>query len=97
MQGRPFQTGLGLDGKELNPFQWKSIRLNLPGMIGYDPSTTWISKRREDGQLACNVFTFVDDKRVVGPTEELTWQASHALIQAKLSRHPGHGKKDAAM
>jgi hypothetical protein len=68
-----------LDGKELNPFQWKSIRLNLPGTIGYNPSTTWISKRREDGQLACDVFTFIDDERVVGPTEELTWQASPAL------------------
>jgi hypothetical protein len=29
--------------------------------------------------MACNVFTFVDDKRVVGPSEELTWQASHVL------------------
>jgi hypothetical protein len=78
-KGDRFQVGLRLDGKELNPFQWKSIQLNLPGTSSYDPSTTWILKRREDGQIACNVFTFVDDKRVVGPTKELTWQTSHAL------------------
>ena len=29
--------------------------------------------------MACNVFMLVDDERVVGPTEELTWQASHVL------------------
>ena len=29
--------------------------------------------------MACDVLTFVNDERVVGPTEELTWQASHAL------------------
>jgi hypothetical protein len=37
-------------------------------------------KRREDGMMACNVFTFVDDEQVVGPTEELTWQTSHVLV-----------------
>jgi hypothetical protein len=29
--------------------------------------------------MVCDVLTFVNDERVVGPTEELTWQASHAL------------------
>jgi hypothetical protein len=29
--------------------------------------------------VACDLFTFVDDERVTGPDEELTWQASHAL------------------
>jgi hypothetical protein len=38
-----------------------------------------ISKRRKDGQSACDVFTFVEDEQVVGPTKELTWQANHAL------------------
>jgi hypothetical protein len=52
----------------------------------------WISKRREDGQLACDVFTFVDDERVVGPTEELTWQASLALT----SKQSYLGIQDAA-
>jgi hypothetical protein len=78
------QTGLGLDGKELNPFQYKSIWLNLSGTGNYDPSLSWISTRREDGQISCGVFTFVDNKWMVSPTMELTWQASHA-IASKLS------------
>ncbi len=91
-KGDQFQTGLGLDGKELNPFQWESIQLNLPGTPKYDPSITWISKRRNNGQIACNVVTFVDNKQVVGLTEELTWQASHALT----SKQSYLGIQDAA-
>jgi hypothetical protein len=91
-KGDRFQTGLGLDGKELNLFQWESIWLNLPGMPEYDPSTTWISKRRKDGQIACDMFTFVNDEQVVGPTKELTWQASHTLA----SKQSHLGIQDAA-
>jgi len=29
--------------------------------------------------VACDVYSFVDDERVTGPDEELTWQASHVL------------------
>jgi ligand-binding SRPBCC domain-containing protein len=47
---------------------------------------------REDGQMVCNVLTFVDDERVVGPTEELTWQASHVLA----SKQSYLGIQDAA-
>ncbi len=78
-KGNWLQKGLGLDGNEINLFQLKSIWLNLPGIGNYDPSLSWISKRREDSQIACDLFTFVNDKWVVGPTKELTWQASHAL------------------
>jgi hypothetical protein len=45
--------------------------LNLPGTKGYDPCTTWISKWREDGRIAYDVFTFVDDERILGADEEL--------------------------
>ncbi len=47
--------------------------------------------------MACDIFTFVNNKQVVGPTEELTWQASHALaskqsylgiLDAALKAHP---------
>jgi hypothetical protein len=34
---------------------------------------------RSDGHVACDIFAFVDDKRVTGPDEDLTWQASHVL------------------
>ena len=45
------ETQVGADGGELNLFQWKSMRLNMPGM-GYDPSFTWVAKLREDGCTA---------------------------------------------
>jgi hypothetical protein len=79
-QGNRHEQGVKADGRELNPFQWESVWLNLPGSKGYDPCVSWISKLRADGRVACNLFTFVDDKRVTaGPDEDLTWQASHTL------------------
>jgi hypothetical protein len=45
----------------------------------YDPCKSWILKVRLVGRMACNIFTFMDDKRVTVPDEELTWQASPAL------------------
>jgi hypothetical protein len=61
-----------------NPFQWYSVKLNLPGP-GYDPTMAWVMKLREDSRLASDLFTFVDDERLTGVTEELTWQAGHTL------------------
>ncbi len=40
----------------------------------------------------CDLFSFVDDERVVGPSEELTWQASHVLA----SKQSYLGIQDAA-
>jgi hypothetical protein len=77
------QSKVGGDGRELNPFQWETVKLNLPGSRGYDPCVSWITKRRKDGRIACDVFTFVDDKRVTGPDAELTWQASHTLASTQ--------------
>jgi hypothetical protein len=78
-KGDCFEMGVGCDGKEQNPFQWERVGINLPRTKEYDPCVSWISKRRKDGQMVCNVFMFIDDEQVVGPTEELTWQASHVL------------------
>ena len=76
-------TGKASDGRELNPFQWDSVRLNLPGCKEYDPGISWCSKRRKDGRTACDAFTFMDDERVTGPDEDLTWQASHVLASTQ--------------
>ena len=78
-KGNRHEEGVGIDGKELNPFQWKLVRLNLPGSKEYNLCNSWVSKLRSDGRVACDLFTFVDDERMTGPDEELTWQASHAL------------------
>lgn len=77
-KGDRHETGVGADGRELNPFQWKSIRLNLPGP-GYDPSLSWVAKLREDSRLACELLTFVDDERIAASDEELAYQAAHVL------------------
>jgi hypothetical protein len=78
-RGDRHEQGLGSDGKELNPFQWDRICLNLPGSKDYDSTKSWISKIRADGRVACDLFTFVDDAQVTGPDEDLMWQVSHAL------------------
>ena len=84
VRGNRLDIAVDASGKESNPFQWKAIKLNLPGSPNFDPTFSWVVKLREDGNIACDVFTFMDDERVVGPTRELTWQASHRLacIQA---------------
>ncbi len=64
---------------ESNPFQWDHVRLNLPGNADYDPSISWISKIREDGLIACEIFTFVDDERLSGATRKIVWEAGHRL------------------
>ena len=82
-RGDRHEEGVGADGKELNPFQWRYVRLNLPGTKDYDPCTSWISKIRGDGRVACDILSFVDDERVVGPDGDLTWQASHKLASTQ--------------
>ena len=42
--------------------------------------------------MTCNMFTFVDDEQVVGPTKELMWQASLVLA----SKQSYLGIQDAA-
>ena len=61
-----------------NPFQWDKVVLNLP-RPGYDPTKAWVVKLRADGQVACDLFTFVDDERITGPTEPLTWDSGHQV------------------
>ena len=82
-RGNRHEEGVGLDGKELNPFQWRFIRLNLPGTKDYDPCLSWILKIRGDRRMACNILLFVNDDRVGGPDEDLTWQASHKLASTQ--------------
>jgi hypothetical protein len=78
-RGDRHEQGLGSDGKELNPFQWDRICLNLPGLKDYDPTKSWILKIKANGRVGCDLFTYVDNEQVTGPDKDLTWQASHAL------------------
>ncbi len=40
----------GLDGKELNPFQWKRIRLKFPGTKEYDPGVSLVDFENTSGR-----------------------------------------------
>jgi len=59
-----------------NAFQWEYVRLNLPGQKIYDPSLPWVSKVRQDGHIASDLFDYVDDLRPTGHDEEACWQAT---------------------
>ncbi len=61
-----------------NPFHWERVVLNLPGLTGYRADLPWVMKLRWDGDLAAEVFVYVDNGRPTGPTEFLTWQAGRA-------------------
>lgn len=53
-----------------NIFRWDRIRLNLPGSENYQPDKPWVSKvRDEDGHIAVDFVTFVDDARPTGPSK----------------------------
>ena len=59
-----------------NPFRWDLVIENLPGSDNYDPTKPWIYKTRaNDGQIACDIFIYVDDLRVTGPNKVEAWQA----------------------
>jgi hypothetical protein len=61
-----------------NPYRrWDRIRLNLPGQRDYDPSLPWVSKvRKEDGRIARNLFSFVDDLRPTSTSKKEGWKAA---------------------
>ena len=61
-----------------NPFHWEEVVFNLPGSAGYNASLPWVMKIRWDGDLAAEVFVYVDDGRGVGPTKYLAWRAVRA-------------------
>ena len=44
-----------------NTFQWEMGKLNLPGSDSYDPQFPWVMKVRMDGELACEVYIYVND------------------------------------
>ena len=61
-----------------NPFHWDRVVFNLPGSKGYRANLPWVMKIRWDGQLAVEVFVYIDNGMATGPTEFLAWQAGRA-------------------
>jgi hypothetical protein len=83
---------LGNPLDEQNIFRWARVRFNLPGSQSYDPSKSWVCKVRSDGQVAANVFIYVDDIRSSAPTLEEAWTASQRISSVLASL----GLQDAA-
>lgn len=53
-----------------NPFRYDYVRLNLPGMMNYDPRIPWTSKvRRQSERIATDFVTYVDDIRPTGESK----------------------------
>jgi hypothetical protein len=77
-----------------NVFFWQKVHLNLPGLGGYDPLRSWVSKLRLDDptELAADLFTFVDDLRPCGNSKAQAWQAARRAA----SILNGQGLQDAA-
>lgn len=44
------------------------------------------SKVHSDGQLACDLYMFVNSKQLVGASKTLTWTMNHVLV-TKQSSH----------
>jgi hypothetical protein len=72
----PYQTGqrmghakymvmVDLNDKQ-NIYQWREVRLNLPGSPDYDPSLGGVTKVREEGRVAAYLFIYTDDFRPTG-------------------------------
>jgi len=49
-----------------NVLRWSTVKLNLPGSPNYQPHLAWVHRAREDGSLACDFITYVDDTRTCG-------------------------------
>jgi hypothetical protein len=62
-----------------NIFRFDQVQLNLPGQHDYNPEQPWVYKRRNDGEIACDVHCYVDDLRTTGSTELECWTASQRV------------------
>lgn len=69
-----------LTAHHMNPLRWDSVRFNLPGDEEYEPNLPWVSKvRSEDGRIAADFWTYIDDVRNSGPDEEECWRTGRRV------------------
>jgi hypothetical protein len=61
---------------EHNVYQWKEVRMNLPGSPDYDPSLAWVANAREDVRVAADLLIYMDDFHMMGPDADECWMAS---------------------
>jgi hypothetical protein len=73
------ETAIGNRLEPDNPFQWTYVRLNIPGMLEYNPHLPWVSRLRSDHTLAAGVPRYVDDQRPVGNSMYDCWRVAHTI------------------
>ena len=71
----------------LNPLQWIHAKLNLPGDESYKPKLPWVMKVISDGNLASEVFIYMDDDRIIAHSELVCWQAANIFFNLQLTRN----------
>ena len=56
--------------------------MELPGSKEYEPALPSVSKiHLDDNNIACDVFVFVDDLRMTGPTKKECWGVAQRVTQ----------------
>ena len=78
-----------------NPFQWKVVSFNIPGLAGYDPRLPRMMKIRKDGRVASDLHIYIDDYRITAATEDMAWACSSRIgkISSYLGTHCANRKK----
>jgi hypothetical protein len=66
---------MGDPNDDQNVYQWREVRLNLPGSPDYDPSLAWAAKVREDSRIAADLFIYMDGFRPTEPDAKECWRA----------------------
>ena len=69
--------GYELDMDASNPLQWSHAKLNPTLDKSYTPKLPWAMKARSDGNLASEVFIYVDNGHIIAHSELVCWQAEN--------------------
>ena len=62
-----------------NPFRWKSVELNLPGDPGDTPALPWVYKAQDNGAVAGDLFSYIDDLRNCQGDMDECWKDIHQV------------------
>ena len=72
-----------------NTFQWELTKLNFMGSDLYNSKLPWVIKVRTDGNLACEVYIYIEDGQIVRHLEFRGFCSTCVLLGTKTPR----GKK----
>ena len=68
---------LGNQFEKRNAFQCDEVLMKLPSSEKHDLGILWVSKiRLDNGHIACDLLTFVDDGCVTAPSKSESFQAT---------------------